>query len=181
MFCIKNILKENGAFMTIKQFKEKYEINTDYITYIGCVQAIKSYILKTGLTIDNNMSNHMIKTLKIIYSGQKCARLYYEVLIQDANKPKCCEKWETKLNTEINWNTSFKKINNKKIREIKLKWFQIRLVLRILATSVLLEYMGVENDVTCSFCGKEQNAIEHVFWEMRTCKMILETFTDSRK
>ena len=55
------------------------------------------------------MSNHMIKTLKVNYSGQNGARLYYEVLIQDANKPKC-EKWETKLNTDINWNTSFKKI-----------------------------------------------------------------------
>ena len=51
----------------------------------------------------------MIKTLKVIYSGQKGARLYYEVLIQDAKKPKCCEKWETKLNTDINWNASFKK------------------------------------------------------------------------
>ena len=85
------------------------QIDTDYITYIGCVQAIKSYILKTGLTIDNNMSNHMMKALKVIYSGQKGARLYYEVLIQDAYKPKCCEKWETKLNTDINWNTGFKK------------------------------------------------------------------------
>ena len=78
------------------------------------MQAIKSYILKTGLTIDNDMSNYtgltidnnmsnlMIKTLKVIYSGQKGARLYYEVLIQDANKPKCCEKWETKLNTDLN-------------------------------------------------------------------------------
>ena len=98
MFSIKNILKENGAFMTFNQFKEKYEINTDYVIYIGCVQAIKRYILKTGLTIDNNMSNHMIKTFKVIYSGQKGACLYYEVLIQDANKPKSYEKWETKLN-----------------------------------------------------------------------------------
>ena len=115
--------------MTFNHFKEKSEINTDYITYIGCVHAIKRYILKTGLTIDNNMSNHMIKTLKVIYSGQKGARLYYEVLIQDANPPKCCEKWETKVNTDINWNTSFRKIQ--KIREIKLKWFQIRLIQRI--------------------------------------------------
>ena len=130
VFSINNILKENGAFMTFSQFKERYEINTDYITYIGCVQAIKSYILKTGLTIDNNMSNHMMKALKVIYSGQKGARLYYEMLIQDANKSKCCEKWETKLNTDINWNTGFKK-NTKKFREIKLKWFQIGLVQRM--------------------------------------------------
>ena len=60
----------------------------------------------------------MIKTPRVIYSGQKGAHLYYEVLIQDAYEPKCCEKWETKLNTDINWNTSFKKIQ--KIREIKL-------------------------------------------------------------
>ena len=85
VFAIKNILKENGAFMKFNHFKEKYGINADYITYIGSVQAIKSYILKTGLTINNDMSNHMIKTLKVIYSGQKGARLYYEVLIQDAN------------------------------------------------------------------------------------------------
>ena len=71
------------------------------------------------MNIDNDMSNHIIKTLKVIYSGQKGARLYYEVLIQDANKPKCCEKWGAKLNTDINWNTSFKK-KIKKIREIKL-------------------------------------------------------------
>ena len=109
VFSIRNVLKENGAFMTFNQFKEKYGINTDYITYIGCVQAIKSYILTTGLTIANDMSNHVIKTLKVIYSGQKGARLHYEVLIQDVNEPKC-EKWETKLNTDINWNTSSKKI-----------------------------------------------------------------------
>ena len=48
----------------------------------------------------------MIKALKVIYSGQKGARLYYEVLIQDTYRPKCCEKWETKLNTDIYWNTS---------------------------------------------------------------------------
>ena len=79
-------------FMTFNRFKEKYEISIDYLTYIGCVQAIKCYILKTGLTIGNNLSYYMIKTLKVIYSGQKGARLYCEVLIQDANKPKYCEK-----------------------------------------------------------------------------------------
>ena len=56
----------------------------------------------------------MMKTLKVMYSGQKSARLYYEVLIQDDNKPICCEKWETKLNTDINWNTGFKKKKNTK-------------------------------------------------------------------
>ena len=56
----------------------------------------------------------------------------------------------------------FKKIH--KIREIKLKWFQIRLVHRLLATNVVLMHMGVENDITCSFCEKERDAINHIFF-----------------
>ena len=52
--------------MLFKRFKEIYRINTDYITYIGCVQAIKSYIRKTGLTVESNSSTDLTKTLKII-------------------------------------------------------------------------------------------------------------------
>ena len=44
------ILNENGTFILFKRFTEIYRINMDYVTYIGCVQAIKSYIRKTGLS-----------------------------------------------------------------------------------------------------------------------------------
>ena len=64
---------------------------------------------------------------------------------------------------------------------MKLKWFQIRQVQRILATNVVLAHMGVEKDVTCSFCGKERDAIEHIFFEMPACKTILGTIADGGK
>ena len=99
--------------MLFKRFKEIYRINTDYITYIGCVQAIKSCVRKTGLT------------LKIIYSQQKGLRLYYEMLTQGKDKPKCCEKWEARLNTDIDWSRNFK--------------------------NIVLMHMGIENDINCLF------------------------------
>ena len=74
------------CFMLFKRFKEIYRVNMDYITYTGCVQAIKSYIRKSGLTTD------LTKMLKIIYSCQKGSCLYYKVLTQDKDQPKCCEK-----------------------------------------------------------------------------------------
>ncbi|WP_419598529.1 hypothetical protein, partial [Thiolapillus sp.] len=52
--------------------------------------------------------------------------------------------------------------------------FQIRLVQRILATNVVLAHMGVEKDVTCSFCGKERDAIEHIFWRCEHVKRFWE-------
>ena len=77
---IKNILNENGMFMLFKRFKEIHRINTDSITYIGWIQAIKSYIRKTGLTVESNSSADLTKTLKIIYSQQKGSCLYCEML-----------------------------------------------------------------------------------------------------
>ena len=78
---IKSVLNEDGTFTTVKRFTEKYDINTNYITYIGCAQAVKSFLRKTGLTVEKNKSTDLTKTLKIDYSAQKGARFCYEVLI----------------------------------------------------------------------------------------------------
>ena len=60
------------------------------------------------------------------------------------NKTNCCDEWKAKLNEDIRWTTTFKKIQ--RIQAAKLKWFQIRLVHRILATNVVLMHMGAENN-----------------------------------
>ena len=99
--------------MTVKRFTEKYDINTNYTTYIGCVQSVNSYIRKTGLTVEKTKSTDLTKTRKIIYGAQKGALFYYEVLIQTDSKPNCCDKWEYKLHLDINWNIAFKKIQKK--------------------------------------------------------------------
>ena len=161
--------------MLFKRFKEIYRINTDYITYIGCVQAIKSYIRKMGLTVESNNSTDLTKTLKIIYSQQKGSRLYYEMLTQGKDKPKCCEKWEARLNTDIDWSRNFKKCKHPRN---KTKWFQIRLVHRILATNIVLMHMGIENDINCSFCRQERDSINHIFLEMCVRKVFLGTVPD---
>ena len=47
-----------------------------------------------------------MKTLKVIYNGRKGAHLHYDALTQDVDRPKFCEKWETKRKRFINWNIS---------------------------------------------------------------------------
>ena len=66
MCYIKNILNDSCTFTPFNSFKEKFGIKTDYITYIGCVQAIKSYIRKSEIMEDKNSAD-LIKTLKTIY------------------------------------------------------------------------------------------------------------------
>ena len=47
---------KNGTFMSFRSFQEKHRINANDITYIRLVHAIKSYIRKTGLTVEGNVS-----------------------------------------------------------------------------------------------------------------------------
>ena len=133
--------------MSFKSVKEKFGINIDYIYWI--VQAIKSDIRKTAITVDCKKSADLIKTLKAIYSQQKGSRRYYEVLTQTINKRNCCDKWEAKLNKAMNWCITFERAQQ--IQGIKTKWFQIRLVLRIIASTVVLMHMGIENYITYFF------------------------------
>ena len=154
MFSVKSILNENGTVTAFTQFKEKYGINTDSMTDIGIVLAVRRYIRKTGLPVHNNGSDHAIKTVKVIYSGHKGARLYYEVLILDVKKPNCCDNQNQTEQLNLTGVLAFKKIE--RIREIKLKWFIIRLVHMILATNVVLTYLSVENDVTAHSVEKNE-------------------------
>ena len=82
--------------------------------------------------------------------------------MEEGTTAKCCKKWNVKLNAEINWHKTFNMTQG--IPEIKLKWFQIRVIHRILPTNVVLSCMGVKADNRCSFCLREKDSIEHMLW-----------------
>ena len=70
----------------------------------------------------------------------KCLQAGLAGVTQSIDKPNCCELWKAKLNTYINWCIIFTKMQQ--IQEIKLNWFQIRLVHRIIAKNVVLIMYG---------------------------------------
>ncbi len=51
-----------------------------------------------------------------------------------------------------------------KIKDVKLKWLQIRIVHRILGTNVVLNAMGLMNTTNCGFCNGVRDSIDHFFW-----------------
>ena len=51
-----------------------------------------------------------------------------------------------------------------KIQEMKLKWFQIRLLHRILATNIVLKEIGITQSVLCNFCYLERDSLQHCMW-----------------
>ena len=83
-------------------------------------------------------------------------------MINDKWEPNCCAKWTEKLNRQISWKKCLKKIHQ--IKDIKLKWMQMRIVHRIIATNVVLKEMGIVESYNCGFCNEEKDSIEHMFW-----------------
>ena len=169
VYNIWHFLNDNGCFLDFQSFKTKYRIQTNFITYNGCVMAIKKYICAVGVRVGGeqiyNYENS--KVLRLIFSVHKGARPFYDILMQDESKPNCCRNWENRLEVTVSWNNIFKKVQQ--IKDTKLKWFQTRVVHRILGTNITLQSMGLENSYNCSFCNMEKENIQHLFW---SCQIV---------
>ena len=163
VYCLGHFITEDGKFLLYNEFCNKYNINTDFLTYAGCIDTLKKYLRSNKLEIKSNSPLDNSANWKLIQSVSKGARTFYDVLMQSNTKPNCCAKWENKLNGSLNWKTIFKKV--KIIPNIKIKWFQTRILHRILGTNIILEKMLVKNNNLCSLCQKEKENIQHLFWK----------------
>ena len=88
-------------------------------------------------------------------------------------KPKSELKWEKELDMNVNniwWkrqNLLFFKITN----DVQLRWFQYRIVHRIIATNTYLCKIGIVESELCTFCRCNAETICHLFWE---CEYVSE-------
>ena len=61
----------------------------------------------------------------------------------------------------------------KKLQEVKLKWFQFRLLHRSLATNIVLKEMDIAPDVLCNFCNLERDfCIQNSMWRCQHVKLL---------
>jgi len=161
-FCVGHFLNQNGDFMSHWEFTHKYDINVNFLTFQGCKQTIKTYVRKSAFEISDNNIDSKSVCMKRLSSASKGCKQFYDVLVHDAVRPNCCNKWEQKLGVIINWENCFYNVH--KIKETKLKWFQMRIMHRIIGTNVVLKQIGVANNENCNMCDNVKDSIEHIFW-----------------
>jgi hypothetical protein len=171
IFYIKHVLDTNGKFLSFNLFTTKFQTNTDFISYTGCIQSIKAYARRNEIIIENAQTRDTCipKVWNTILCIPKGASIYYSILTRINTVSKFCTKWNEKIGRVLNWKLVFKKV--KSIKEVKLKWFQIRIVHRIIATNIVLAQMNVVADDTCSFCKNVRESIVHLFWHCEHVKL----------
>ena len=150
-----------GQFLTFAEFNIKYSINTpNFLLYHGCLDAIRDYKRRLQITIENDNASPTSLLIQTLFSCLSGAKPFYDALC-DKVEPKFCTKWNDKMNVIVNWEVVFADIL--RIKEIKLRWFQLRIINRIIGTNITLKAMKLKTDDLCTFCNEETETIEHLF------------------
>ena len=86
-------------------------------------------------------------------------------------RPKSELKWEEDLNFERdnNWWQKQNHLDKVMTNDINLRWFQYRIVHRILGTNSFLNRIGILESGLCTFCNEQSETILHLFW---TCNRV---------
>jgi hypothetical protein len=106
--------------------------------------------------------------------SQKGSKDMYHILNSNSIKLKCEEKWTEALNVILHWKEIYR-LPFITAKSSKLRWFQYRIIHRILGTNSLLYEINQKPNDKCSFCLEEVETIEHIFW---LCNKISKLWED---
>jgi exonuclease III len=178
IYTVKDLVKEDGKFLSVTEFQDKFKIKVPILTYYGYISTIKKYLRQTGIKLETNTNNTFYldhnKAYNILIKACKGSKIFYDTFLGEHFKPESCNKWDTFLNLEINWSKVF--AETKKINEVKLKWFQMKIYYRILVTNSILARMKVMDSNECSFCNQEKDTVYHYLWDCTHVQLFWNDF-----
>ena len=169
---IKDLLKEDGSYLSFQEFKGKFSCKTNFLQYFQIISAIPDRLRSKARQIEsvNNQfftSNdhlfHLNGNFTLNLDKAK-SRDFYNLLIAKIHTggqagPK---RWSEILSlNDEKWAKIFKSIR-KLCKETKLKEFQFKFIHRIVVTKRELFKYGIKTDEECCFCG-EKDSIDHTF------------------
>ena len=169
---VSDLIKENGKFLSLDEFRNKFDVKTNFLEYGAVINALKKSC-KHSLKDNKTQVQRPFKpfNFEIVTLDIKGSRRLYDILISSKEvKRKYIVKWENILNISYNfkqWSTFFL-IPFKCTSNIKLRWFQFRLTHRILGVNSFLAKIGVKGSNLCTFCKETEETISHLFCECPT-------------
>jgi len=142
--------------MSVDELNKIYNLKINFINYIGVTRAIDKCSKTNCIPYPTQqiIKPFLPPLLQLILKKESGAKRLYTILNKNNEQPSVKAKWGIKLNTLINeneWNCIFELpflITN----DVKVQWFQYRIIHRILGTNCLLNKMKITDDALCTFC-----------------------------
>ena len=169
---IKDLLKEDGSYLSFEEFKGKFSCKTNFIQYFQIISAIPDRLRLKARQIEsvnkqfftsNDHFFHFNRNFTFNLDKAK-SRDFYNLFIDKTHNggqtgPK---RWSETLSLNgEHWAKIFK-TTQKLCKETKLKEFQFKFIHRIVVTKRELFKYGIKTDDECCFCG-ERDSIDHTF------------------
>lgn len=176
---IGDLLNKDGLMMSYEEFCNRY-----FRPMITTFAGLRNAILETYPWLKDTSHcvqyPHCPKYLYTILCNKKFGIKIYDLLVKSKLKDKKHEKYKEKWKTELNlvnkdekW---WEKINYavKSPLEVKLRWFQYRIIHRILGTNAFLCKIGIVDSPLCTFCKESPETIVHLFVNCRVVGQLLQ-------
>ena len=155
-----DIFDAQGVALSLVAFQRKFRVRTNFFEYGGVVNAIKHsfhYVLNGETSeIARSFLPFNFETLLMDIKGS--TRLYSVFTSSKKVVHKFIVKWEEKLGVIFpipKWHI-FCGLPFNCTCDTKLRWFQFRLVHRILGVNSFLSKIGRKNSNLCTFCKMEE-------------------------
>ena len=167
IYYVCDLLDEKGAFLTLDNFMAKFNVKTNFLEYRGIINAVRKSF---GLALKGTKGALCLPLIpfnfRFLWKDKKgCSRIYNCLCSSKKVSYNFIAKWETKLNvsfTNLNWMTLCN-IPFSSTKDTRLRWFQFRLVHRILGVNSFLAKIGKKDNGLCTFCQAENETLIHLF------------------
>ena len=158
---VKDLLDQKSEFLTYKDFKTRYKVNTTFLRYYGVVSALtklkKSFQHQTTMKSEDQLT----RSQKLLSSSNFCKEAYKLIVKGITSSPdKSQSKWIADCENYknfIEWDKSYI-LPFYCTKETKLRNFQFKFLHRRIATNDYLYKIGISLTDICTFCEKKRKA-----------------------
>jgi len=166
---VHDVVDSNGIILSFEEIKEKFNNDTlQMLEYYRLRGIIVKYLAENKYDNDfSHVAPFIPFAYKIVLKSTKGSKDFYKVLTSNIRVPDIINKWNYLLNIGYNldiWKVIFKSCFLT-IQDNNLKWFQFRILHRILGTKSLLYKMKINENNTCRLCKRDEESILHLFVE----------------
>ena len=172
-----DLIGSNG-FLTFLEFQRKYpNVTSDFLLYEGIVKSAKEYAKRLDIKeieVNENVLHDMPIVWKQLSKGS--SKLLYFCFVKRSIPLKCIDKWSEAHNKEYDVKKVFTHVI-KTTSDTRLRWFQYKIIHRILPTQRFLFLRKIVTTPLCCLCNVEEETFEHLFWECERIQFFWEELT----
>ena len=166
LIVINYLLENDGTYLSFNSFMVKYNVKANFLQYFGICEAIRfGYNMKNNIDkIEQPLRPDAISLICKFSKGYShIYSLFQTCQFNDKKECKSLRKWKLHFNIDEKYWQTYCSITFKSTIDVDFRWFQYRILNRILFTNNLLFKLNLVEDELCSFCNIHTKTLIHFF------------------